>query len=535
MEGPPDLLTHFAETAEFAKLQEEQEAAHGHPQPQNHGQPIAQPVSIGSLNDSQLQSPSPSQSASQLSPGEESPGMDGSGDRKRKRGRPRKPLDNSMEVEEAVEIVESRDFDEMYNELLQYKQQHGNTNVPQTQGDLGSWVVNIRTLYKKGRLAPEKSQKLNDSGFVWARHGDWDDMYEQLKQFKAEHNSTNVPQRSGRLGYWVNNMRQYYKKGKLSADRIKKLNDLGFVWQQYSVHSWEEMYEQLKQYKEQQAHTNVPQKSGRLGQWVNEMRAQRREGRLTEDRVQKLDELGFNWITKHRDPTVTTTKATWEHYLQQLMAFRDEHGHCNVKRRDGRLGGWVHDQRQAYKKGKLTDDKVMKLEAIGFVWSMIDTPADQLAALHGEELQLLREIIHFLGPLPDVLERDVYIEEEEEEEEFIFESLFEEKNEEDNLTREEAEEILRHIEALANLNAVTRLLSTQLNSVPFSDPSVHGGIGTLGLIGQPQLHHSSIVPTEDPNETVLAIGNVQNSIHAPAMSHSMSLQHIVNSELQHNK
>jgi hypothetical protein len=33
-----------------------------------------------------------------------------------------------------------------------------------------------------------------------------------------------------RLGLWQNHQREYYKKGKLSPDRIKRLEDIGFKW-----------------------------------------------------------------------------------------------------------------------------------------------------------------------------------------------------------------------------------------------------------------------------------------------------------------
>jgi hypothetical protein len=68
---------------------------------------------------------------------------------------------------------------------------------------------------------------------------------------------------------------------------------------------------------------------------------------------------------------------------------------------------------------------------------MIDTPADQLAQLRDEEIQLMSQLLAVLAPLPDVMERDVYIEEEEEDEDFIFESLIEEKSEEGNFFTQE--------------------------------------------------------------------------------------------------
>lgn len=64
----------------------------------------------------------------------------------------------------------------------------------------------------------------------------WDKNIEELKAYKEKHGNTRVPQKSGTLGRWVNNQRQFYAKrangGKscLTMYRIKQLEELGFVW-----------------------------------------------------------------------------------------------------------------------------------------------------------------------------------------------------------------------------------------------------------------------------------------------------------------
>ena len=84
------------------------------------------------------------------------------------------------------------------------------------------------------------------------------------------------------LAKWVTTQRQEYslmKKGKPSsmiADRIGGLNAIGFTWQinKYSL-LWLEWYEELKQFKLQKSHCEVPRnykENPTLGIWVNTQR-----------------------------------------------------------------------------------------------------------------------------------------------------------------------------------------------------------------------------------------------------------------------
>ena len=105
-----------------------------------------------------------------------------------------------------------------------------------------------------------------------------------------------------------------------------------------------------------------------LGKWANTQRTEKTKydadsatSQLTAERVGKLEALGFVW-----DPYV----AKWEKMLAELAAFKDVHGHCNVPQRyqpNRQLGTWVSRQRQNQ---ALTMERVRKLKALGFVFSM---------------------------------------------------------------------------------------------------------------------------------------------------------------------
>lgn len=60
-----------------------------------------------------------------------------------------------------------------YNELLDYKAEHGHVRVPQDYPILGEWVANQRRqykLFKDGRrssLTPERIDLLKQANFIW--------------------------------------------------------------------------------------------------------------------------------------------------------------------------------------------------------------------------------------------------------------------------------------------------------------------------------------------------------------------------------
>jgi len=61
--------------------------------------------------------------------------------------------------------------------------------------------------------------------------------------------------------------------------------------------------------------------------------------------------------------------------LGYLKACKAEHGDCRVPKRfkteDGfGLGGWCSEKRTSYKKGRLSQERIDALEALGFVWDV---------------------------------------------------------------------------------------------------------------------------------------------------------------------
>ncbi len=91
----------------------------------------------------------------------------------------------------------------------------------------------------------------------------------------------------------------------ISPRRIAMLNEIGFVWKPFDL-KWNSKYETLRAYVEQNGFGRLPSKRTRqpLHQWMKRQQRyyqQRLQGKtttLTDDRIRKLDMIGFNWNDK---------------------------------------------------------------------------------------------------------------------------------------------------------------------------------------------------------------------------------------------
>ena len=103
---------------------------------------------------------------------------------------------------------------------------------------------------------------------------------------------------------WVTRQRQLQKQGRLAADRIQRLDALGFEWGSPNapIASWDEMYTRLARYKKQAGDCNVPDKweeYPQLATWIRNQRGRRTRGSLSADHIQRLEALGGVGPTRH--------------------------------------------------------------------------------------------------------------------------------------------------------------------------------------------------------------------------------------------
>jgi len=309
-----------------------------------------------------------------------------------------------------------------YKELLDFKAANNHCCVPRSAGSLGAWVEKQRSEYKKfdaafsekedqevdGKssakeknitiLTKERVQKLNAIGFAWdVREHQFQEMMEELRVFQTLNGHIDPRFMSGKLAFFVRRCEQQYRKyvntpsnsteafGILSESRRRALEDVGFSRDMFDEprtrstghrSSWEERYQELRNFRDANGHCLVPKKYGSLGSWVRAQRHLMKEqgtvgsfegGVLSEERVDRLNRLGFVWDVH---------EWQWNRTFHELLDYKMEHNTTNVPMSYGGLGLWVFNQRayyNSYRKGKpshMTPARLEKLKSIGFEFDL---------------------------------------------------------------------------------------------------------------------------------------------------------------------
>ncbi|MEQ1933721.1 MAG: helicase associated domain-containing protein, partial [Fimbriimonadaceae bacterium] len=261
-------------------------------------------------------------------------------------------------------------WDEGFNKLLAYKAAHGNVDVSKHQNtDLGTWVSVQRKAKSRGEITEERVQRLNEVGFIWDAHESrWDELFRLLCAYKQAHGHLNIPTSQTGLGSWVHIQRRAKRNGKLSEEKIQRLDEVGFAWELIDSR-WEEKYNELVAYGAKHGNLSVPASSTVLRNWVSKQRTSKREGELSKERVQLLDKIGFDWEPPMSPPPRKNTDADWLLRYKELLDYKAACGDTNVPGLwvTG-LGRWASTQRQAKKNDKLSEERTRFLEEIGFEW-----------------------------------------------------------------------------------------------------------------------------------------------------------------------
>jgi len=258
---------------------------------------------------------------------------------------------------------------ERFYELIRYKHLYGHLNVNKNNTDrkLYTWLIRQRKNFRAGKLNEEKIFQLTNIGFdLKLKETIWNKNFEKLVDFKKQHGHLQViPTYTNdkQLVHFVGNMRA--RKNKLTADKIKRLDEIGFLWEpvqkikELDFSRWLDKYRQLIAFKEKHGHCRVPVKTKEyhlLGRWVYN---QLSDKKLSEEKRRLLEKLDF---FENRSINV------WHEKVDQLVNFKQKYGHLYVcESLAGRyLAGFVRNLR--YYKRSLSEEQIKRLDEIGFIW-----------------------------------------------------------------------------------------------------------------------------------------------------------------------
>lgn len=161
----------------------------------------------------------------------------------------------------------------------------------------------------------KQTQRLKEVKFRAYQAENWTEKFEELLRFREENGHCLVPNchpDNPALAQWTKRQRYQYKlkmdgkRSTITDERVRALDEAGFVWDSHKA-VWAERLEELKEFKKQHKHCNVPSRykaNHQLAIWVKRQRRQwknkmdRLPNCMTDDRQRALEAIGFVWDMK---------------------------------------------------------------------------------------------------------------------------------------------------------------------------------------------------------------------------------------------
>jgi len=308
------------------------------------------------------------------------------------------------------------------------------------ENDMGDQIVNEHfEVIDEVKDCLELFDRLNDT-----LTASWDLMYSAAKAYYSEYGNLNVPvhyttSRGYSLGSWIAIQRRIRAGtcvGSLDETRIAKLDSIGMIWKSRSEVSWENHLRAARDYYAANGNLEIPARyitedGLLLGHWISNLRCEYNNGRLSQERIKTMEELGlswdinnttrnryyaaaieyarqhgslakctapiteeekklFAWLDRVRYGTIRLTPAqqeqltalglpqeskyeqTWQKCYTALKVFYEQNGHSNLPTGftgpDGiRMDKWISRQRT---NTQLSEEKKQLLDAVGITWSI---------------------------------------------------------------------------------------------------------------------------------------------------------------------
>lgn len=197
----------------------------------------------------------------------------------------------------------------------------------------------------------------------------WDRKCADVETFRSQHGHSDVPHghmvRDYDLGQWLGDQRKLYSRGRLSADRVQRLEALGVKWNCKEDY-WHRIYEEVRKYLREYGCVRLSKDSTKEERkyyyWIQDQMKRGRKGRVSAEKTALLRAIGieFDYCADIR----------FDAMYNKLRRFVEENGHGIVpldedKGEDEPLGLWAQRMRQQMIAGTLSADRAARLTQLG--------------------------------------------------------------------------------------------------------------------------------------------------------------------------
>ena len=315
-----------------------------------------------------------------------------------------------MRFENKNNIKNKIGWKENYKLAKVYFEKRGNLEIPsrfktldginydENGYSLGMWIIKQRQNYKNRKLNKDKIKLLEKIGMLFSLdmyEKEWMKNYGLAEAYFNKYNNLEISKNFKTIdgitydenGYnlerWIYTQRKVYRNGKLGKEKIELLDKIGMRFEnKKNIIGWEEYYKLAKAYFEKNNSLevsarfktldgiNYDENGYSLGMWIYTQRKVYRNGKLGKEKIELLEKIGMRFENKKNI-------IGWEEHYKLAKVYFEKDNNLEIskcfKTIDGityaengyNLGEWITTQRQTYKSGKLSEEKIKLLEKIG--------------------------------------------------------------------------------------------------------------------------------------------------------------------------
>ena len=283
-----------------------------------------------------------------------------------------------------------KEFNEGFEYLKKFYEREGHFTVQfeylEDGFPLGRWIKTTRAKYVNNYLPQDRINKFEIfEDWQWqpkkeTKQNKFEPFFEALQDYYSEHKNYKIPtDLCDSAGNPILDAISYYrnknKVGQLNDWRFTKLDSLpDWDWgsTRYGHTSdlkWEKGYQNLLKFIMINGHSEVPQltvfENYNLGSWTDKQRINYKEGKLPQDRIDRLEKIShWSWSK------VSFQKRYLDIYIH-VKEFYEKHGYESIPKNLTTPNGikmeqWVCDQRANYRHNNLSLKRIKMLEEIPY-------------------------------------------------------------------------------------------------------------------------------------------------------------------------
>ncbi len=257
-------------------------------------------------------------------------------------------------------------WDERFNQLKQLAQQ-GNyePNKFNASEDLVVWWKIQKDQIANNSIGKDRLILLSpyiDQLTLDITDYNWQQLYKDLIQFRNEVNNTRWPQydrdntksRESKLSNFCQTIRSRYKKDDLKEVWFEKMMDISFNFES-KTNAWNKRYLQVKAKVESTLDISVDAIGAKDNNWIYRHKKLLDEGKLSSEQAKLIKELNLDLFYEN-----------WDVKFKRASKWFLDNSKISTNSTNKELSSWFASQRSIFRKGKLSEEQIQKLESIGY-------------------------------------------------------------------------------------------------------------------------------------------------------------------------